>query len=122
MIEKFYLAGALVFGGGHVVLPLLETQFVQSSQISTQIFSWLWYDTGSSRTVIYICRIYRYGHCWCSGSYYCYFRNIFTSVFASGWSATILISLSRIARLRGAMAGANAAVVGILAAALYIPL
>lgn len=38
MIEKFYLAGALVFGGGHVVLPLLETQFVQSGQISTSDF------------------------------------------------------------------------------------
>lgn len=38
MFEKFYLAGALVFGGGHVVLPLLETQFVQSGQMSTADF------------------------------------------------------------------------------------
>ncbi len=38
LMEKFYLAGALVFGGGHVVLPLLETQFVQSGQISTSDF------------------------------------------------------------------------------------
>ncbi|MEG0438070.1 MAG: chromate efflux transporter, partial [Solibacillus sp.] len=28
LFEKFYLAGSLVFGGGHVVLPLLESQFV----------------------------------------------------------------------------------------------
>ncbi|ATP41283.1 ChrA protein [Solibacillus sp. R5-41] len=30
LFEKFYLAGSLVFGGGHVVLPLLESQFVGS--------------------------------------------------------------------------------------------
>lgn len=28
-VNAFYQAGALVFGGGHVVLPLLETQFVE---------------------------------------------------------------------------------------------
>lgn len=30
LFERFYLAGSLVFGGGHVVLPLLESQFVGS--------------------------------------------------------------------------------------------
>ncbi|CAM5676874.1 ChrA protein OS=Lysinibacillus sphaericus OX=1421 GN=LS41612_07930 PE=3 SV=1 [Lysinibacillus sphaericus] len=38
IIEKCYLAGALVFGGGHVVLPLLETQFVQSGLMSASDF------------------------------------------------------------------------------------
>ncbi len=28
MFDSFYRAGSLVFGGGHVVLPLLEREFV----------------------------------------------------------------------------------------------
>lgn len=38
LFEKFYRAGALVFGGGHVVLPLLEADFVQTSLISQKEF------------------------------------------------------------------------------------
>ncbi len=38
LVEKFYLSGALVFGGGHVVLPLLEVQFVQSGLMSSSDF------------------------------------------------------------------------------------
>lgn len=38
LLEKFYRAGALVFGGGHVVLPLLEADFVQTSLLSKQEF------------------------------------------------------------------------------------
>lgn len=34
----FYQAGALVFGGGHVVLPLLQTDLVASGQISSNTF------------------------------------------------------------------------------------
>jgi chromate transporter len=30
-MDAFYRAGALVFGGGHVVLPLLEAEVVQGS-------------------------------------------------------------------------------------------
>ncbi len=35
---SFYRAGSLVFGGGHVVLPLLETEVVQSGWISHDQF------------------------------------------------------------------------------------
>lgn len=38
LFEKFYRAGALVFGGGHVVLPLLEADFVQTSLLSQKEF------------------------------------------------------------------------------------
>ncbi|MGN5457174.1 MAG: chromate efflux transporter [Candidatus Kurthia intestinigallinarum] len=38
MFEKFYTAGALVFGGGHVVLPLLEERFVETGLISLNDF------------------------------------------------------------------------------------
>lgn len=36
--DAFYRAGALVFGGGHVVLPLLETAVVEPGWVSTEQF------------------------------------------------------------------------------------
>lgn len=38
MIDKFYRSGALVFGGGHVVLPLLKDAFVNSNMIASDDF------------------------------------------------------------------------------------
>ncbi|SFU69817.1 chromate efflux transporter [Halomonas korlensis] len=38
LIDAFYRAGALVFGGGHVVLPLLEAETVQSGWMSANDF------------------------------------------------------------------------------------
>jgi len=38
VIDAFYRAGALVFGGGHVVLPLLEAEVVQSGWVGADAF------------------------------------------------------------------------------------
>ncbi|TDR94184.1 chromate efflux transporter [Enterovirga rhinocerotis] len=38
LIDVFYRSGALVFGGGHVVLPLLETEVVRTGWVSTNDF------------------------------------------------------------------------------------
>lgn len=38
MFDAFYRAGALVFGGGHVVLPLLEAQVVRPGWVSLDAF------------------------------------------------------------------------------------
>ncbi|SDD01840.1 chromate transporter [Terribacillus halophilus] len=38
MADSFYRSGSLVFGGGHVVLPLLEREFVSTGLISQQDF------------------------------------------------------------------------------------
>ena len=38
LFEAFYRAGALVFGGGHVVLPLLEESVVGTGWISEDVF------------------------------------------------------------------------------------
>lgn len=37
--DSFYRAGALVFGGGHVVLPLLEAEVVQPGWVSESVFT-----------------------------------------------------------------------------------
>src|SRR5690606_1234643 len=38
VLDSFYRAGALVFGGGHVVLPLLEAETVASGWLSRDQF------------------------------------------------------------------------------------
>ncbi|MGK9044898.1 chromate efflux transporter [Mammaliicoccus vitulinus] len=38
MFDSFYRSGSLVFGGGHVVLPLLENEFVPQGLISSDHF------------------------------------------------------------------------------------
>lgn len=37
-VEAFYRAGAMVFGGGHVVLPLLQAQVVQPGWVDGDVF------------------------------------------------------------------------------------
>lgn len=38
IFDSFYRAGALVFGGGHVVLPLLQNEVVPSGWVSNDLF------------------------------------------------------------------------------------
>ncbi|GAA4832694.1 chromate efflux transporter [Garicola koreensis] len=38
LADTFYRAGALVFGGGHVVLPLLEAETVQTGLVDADVF------------------------------------------------------------------------------------
>lgn len=38
VFDSFYRAGALVFGGGHVVLPLLDVEVVQSGWVTSDAF------------------------------------------------------------------------------------
>jgi chromate transporter len=38
VVDSFYRSGSLVFGGGHVVLPLLEREFVPTRWITQEDF------------------------------------------------------------------------------------
>src|SRR6202035_1124523 len=38
LFDAFYRSGALVFGGGHVVLPLLQAQVVTPGWVSNETF------------------------------------------------------------------------------------
>lgn len=123
LIEKFYVSGALVFGGGHVVLPLLEAQFVQSGYMSAADFL-----TGYGITQAVPGPLFTFAS---------YIGMVIGGVPAA-IVATIAIflpafllivgvlpfwlTLSRNTGLRGAIVGANASVVGILAAAFIDPI
>lgn len=38
MVDAFFRTGSLVFGGGHVVLPLLQAEVVPSDWVSNEAF------------------------------------------------------------------------------------
>lgn len=127
LFAAFYQAGALVFGGGHVVLPLLEQSTVAHGWLSTDSFL---AGYGAAQAVP--------GPLFTLSTYLG--AEIDTGL-ASGWSALIATlalflpgflillavlpfwaKLAELPKAASAIAGVNAAVVGLLAAALYDPI
>ncbi len=123
MFDSFYRSGALVFGGGHVVLPLLEREFVPTGWLSEEAFL---AGYGAAQAV--------------PGPLFTFAA--YLGAVISGWKggllATVAIflpafllvvgtlpfwdSLRRNPKIKGALMGVNAAVVGILIAAFYHPI
>jgi chromate transporter len=127
VFDSFYRSGALVFGGGHVVLPLLRAAVVPRGWVSDAVFlsgygavqampGPLFTFAGFLGTamapgpgawqlgVVALAAIFLPGFLLMGGAY-----PFYAALRARPW-------------LRGAVAGANAAVVGILLAALVSPL
>lgn len=126
LVDAFYRAGALVFGGGHVVLPLLQTAMTDLGRVDNASFL---AGYGVAQAV--------------PGPLFTFaaFLGAAGSATPNGWTGGLLAlaaifvpaflllagalpfwdALRANARARGALAGINAAVVGILLAALYDP-
>lgn len=123
LLDSFYRSGALVFGGGHVVLPLLEREVVPSGWLSSGDFL---AGYGAAQAVP--------GPLFTFASY----LGAIDSGVLGAALATIAIflpayllvvgalpfwhTLMHHARFRGVIVGINAAVVGILLAAFYDPI
>jgi chromate transporter len=123
LFAAFYRAGALVFGGGHVVLPLLSASVVDSGWMTNDVFL---AGYGAAQAVP--------GPLFTIAAYLGALLNgpagaalALVAVFLPG----LLILIGTLpfwdafrnkTTAQSAMRGANAAVVGILAAALYDPL
>ncbi|SEI45611.1 chromate efflux transporter [Achromobacter sp. NFACC18-2] len=125
-IADFYRAGALVFGGGHVVLPLLETASVSSGMVSSADFL---AGYGAAQAV--------------PGPLFTFaaFLGALSPGPLSGWAGGLTLlcviflpgallltaalpfwdTLRRRPGVRNMVAGVNASVVGILLGALYDP-
>ena len=126
VFDGFYRAGALVFGGGHVVLPLLEAEVVPAGWVTRDQF------------------IAGYGMAQAVPGPLFTFSAYLGTVMAgppSGWNGALLALVAIFLpsfllligvlplwqrlhanhRFRSAIAGINAAVVGLLLAALYDP-
>lgn len=117
-----YRAGALVFGGGHVVLPLLDTSFVQSGWVSPADFL---AGYGLAQAVpgplftfaAYLGAVAGGPLGAVAGTLGIFVPGLLLAYGAMPfWGA-----LRRAPNAQAAMHGANAAVVGVLAAALYSP-
>jgi chromate transporter len=127
VFDAFYRSGALVFGGGHVVLPLLQDAVVAPGWISTNAFL---AGYGAAQAVP--------GPLFTVSAYLGYVLNAPPNGLLGASIALFAIFLPGTLILIGAipfwdkfrsrqnaqaiMRGINAAVVGILAAALYDPL
>ncbi len=127
LFEAFYRAGALVFGGGHVVLPLLEASVVDSGWTSMDQFL---AGYGAAQAVpgplfsfaAYLGAVVSPPPSGLLGA-----AIALLAIFLPGMLLVIGLlpywdDLRRIPAAKAAVAGANAAVVGILAAALYDPI
>ncbi|TWI70765.1 chromate transporter [Desulfobotulus alkaliphilus] len=125
-VDAFYRAGALVFGGGHVVLPLLEAEVVQSGWVSPDVFL---AGYGAAQAVP--------GPLFTFAAYLGMMGSgdlpallgaglALVCIFVPGILLLLAIlpfwnDFRQMAVARSLMQGANAAVVGILGAALYHP-
>ncbi|WP_395603443.1 chromate efflux transporter [Pseudomonas sp. B21128] len=126
MVDAFYRSGSLVFGGGHVVLPLLQAEVVPSGWVNNEAFL---AGYGAAQAVP--------GPLFTFAAFLGASMNIPPSGWAGGMICLLAIfapafllvvgalpfweRLRRSVRAQAALAGVNAAVVGLLLAALYQP-
>jgi chromate transporter len=120
--EAFYRAGALVFGGGHVVLPLLHASVVEPGWVTEAAFL---SGYGAAQAVpgplfTFAAYLGAIMMGW-AGAALC-----LVAVFLPGLLLVLSVlpfwaRLGRGALMRAALRGVNAAVVGVLLGALYDP-
>ena len=126
LAAAFYRSGALVFGGGHVVLPLLRTAVVDPGWVSANAFL---AGYGAAQAVpgplftfaAYLGAVAGVGPGGVAGA-----ALALVAIFAPGLLLLMAVlpfwnGLRTLSNARAAMAGVNAAVVGLLASALYDP-
>ena len=126
LFDAFYRSGALVFGGGHVVLPLLQAEVVAPGWVTNESFL-----AGYGLTQAVPGPLFTFA---------AYLGTVMTPA-PNGWAGAVIAlvaiflpglllvygmlpfwdGLRTRPAMQAAMRGANAAVVGILGAALYSP-
>lgn len=123
LFDSFYRAGSLVFGGGHVVLPLIERELVPAGWISQEAFLAGYGATQAVPGPLFTFASYL-------GAVMGGWTGVLVCTIGIFLPAILLVfgvlpfwdTLRRKPKIRGAMAGINAAVVGILLAAFYNPI
>ena len=123
MFDSFYRSGSLVFGGGHVVLPLLEQEFVPTGWLSEESFLAGYGATQAVPGPLFTFAAYL-------GAVMKGWQGGLIATIAVFLPAFLLIlgalpfwdSLRNNPNIKGAIMGVNAAVVGILISALYNPI
>jgi chromate transporter len=126
LFGAFYRSGALVFGGGHVVLPLLRQAVVAPGWVNDDAFL---AGYGAAQAVpgplftfsAYLGALARPGPGGVLGAALCLIAIFLPGLLAVTGVLPFWDGLRRIAWAQAAMRGVNAAVVGVLAAAFYDP-
>lgn len=126
LFDSFYRSGSLVFGGGHVVLPLLQSEVVPPGWVSNDTFL---AGYGAAQAVpgplftfaAYLGAVMGPQPNGWQGALLCT-----AAIFLPAFLLTIGVlpfwdELRRFDAVRSALVGVNAAVVGLLLAALYHP-
>jgi chromate transporter len=126
LLESFYRAGALVFGGGHVVLPLLEARVVEPGWLNADAFL---AGYGAAQAVpgpLFTFSAYLGAAVGPEPNGIVGAIIALIAIFVPGMLVLVGVLpywdiLRKRPMAQAVMAGTNAAVVGILAAALYSP-
>jgi chromate transporter len=124
--DAFYRAGALVFGGGHVVLPLLEAAVVSPGWVSRDAFL---AGYGAAQAMpgplftlaAYLGAVMVRPPSGVAGAALCLVAIFLPGLLIVTGALPFWDAFRRRAAAQAAMRGVNAAVVGILLAALYHP-
>lgn len=123
LFDSFYRSGSLVFGGGHVVLPLLEKEFVPTGWLTKEEFL---AGYGAAQAVpgplfTFAAYLGAVINSWKGGIFAtaAIFLPAFLLIYGTlpFWN-----TLRRNPKIKGALMGVNAAVVGILISAFYNPI
>ena len=127
LVDSFYRVGSLVFGGGHVVLPLLQAETVDAGWVDVELFLAGYGATQAVPGPLFTFAAFLGAAMdtglpgWLNGLL------CLVVVFLPSFLLVIGIlpfwdQLRRNLRMQAALAGVNAAVVGLLLAALYQPM
>jgi len=126
LFDSFFRAGSLVFGGGHVVLPLLKAEVVNPGWVSADAFM---AGYGAAQAIpgplftftAYLGAISSIEPAGLLGALICLIAAFLPSFFLVFGTLPFWESLRRNQKMRFAMLGINASVVGLLLAAFYNP-
>lgn len=124
--DRFYRAGALVFGGGHVVLPLLQAEFVPQGLVTKEAFM---AGYGAAQAIpgplfafsAYLGAILQGPYSPVLGASLCLVAIFLPSFLLVMGVLPFWDLVKNSLRIRAALRGVNAAVVGLLLAAFYDP-
>jgi chromate transporter len=126
LLDRFYRAGSLVFGGGHVVLPLLQQAVVPPGWIAPDAFL---AGYGAAQAVpgplftfsAYLGAAMGPAPSGVAGAVLCLLAIYLPSFLLLVGVLPFWDGLRRLAAVQSALRGVNATVVGLLLAALYTP-
>jgi chromate transporter len=126
LVDSFYRAGALVFGGGHVVLPLLQAEVVNPGWIGEDLFLAGYGAVQAVPGPLFTFAAYLGAALQVSPSGWLGGTLCLLAIFLPSFLLVVGVlpfwdSLRRNRRVRAALVGVNAAVVGLLIAAFYDP-